>query len=99
METRGHIVKRINAVVNRVSRWLSIYFPEFKDVFASWEGKTALVCLREFPLPNQILEKGITGVIERWREEKIRGVGVKRATKLFKAAKSSVGFREGLLAA
>lgn len=99
METRGRIKDNLNAVANRIRRWLSIYFPEFKDVFASWKGKAALVCLQEFPLPEQILEKGIAGIIECWREDKIRGVGVKRATKLFEIAKRSVGFREGLMAA
>jgi transposase len=99
METRWRIAKRINGVANRVKRWLSIYFPEFGSVFANWEGKTALVCLREFPTPKQVLGKGVAGIVKRWREDKIRGEGVKRATRLFEAAESSVGFREGLLAA
>jgi transposase len=99
METRWQIVKQLNVIRNRVNRWLNIYFPEFFQVFGDWEGKAALIVLNEFATPDQILGKGIDGIKERWREEKIRAVGVKRAVKLIEAAQRSVGIREGLMAA
>ena len=99
METRWQIVKQLNAIRNRVSRWLSIYFPEFKTVFGDWEGKAALIVLREFPTPAQVLEKGVEGIGERWRKDKLRAVGRRRAEALVEAAKTSVGVREGMVAA
>lgn len=99
MENRSRIVNRLVEVANRVRRWLNIYFPEFSTVFKDWEGKTAQICLREFAIPNQVLDKGVDGITERWRQSKIRGVGRKRATELYKAAEASVGIREGLNAA
>jgi transposase len=99
MDTRWQIVKQLNVIRNRVKRWLSIYFPEFLTVFGDWEGKAALIVLNEFPTPSQVLEKGIDGIKSRWREAKIRAVGVKRAVKLLEAAGTSVGVHEGMTAA
>jgi len=99
METRWAIVKQLNAIRNRMKRWISIYFPEFNTVFADWEGKAALVALKKFPLPAQVLEKGADNIVSCWREDKIRTVGMKRADKLIEAANTSIGIRSGMLAA
>lgn len=99
METRWQIVKQLNTIRNRVKRWLSIYFPEFNQVFGDWEGKAAMAVLQDFPTPVKILEKGEDGVIGRWKQDRIRAVGRKRAMELLEAAKMSVGVREGMRAA
>lgn len=99
METRWQIVKQLNAIRNRMLRWLSIYFPEFNKVFGDWEGKAALIVLKEFPLPAQIIKQGATGIVARWKQDKMRAVGIKRATELVEAAKTSVGIKEGIAAA
>ena len=98
-DTRHKIVKQLNSIRNNVQRWLSIYFPEFKNVFGDWEGKAALMALNEFPTPEKVIEKGIAGITECWRKEISRAVGRKRATHLYDMAKSSVGVRTGLRAA
>lgn len=99
METRWVIVKQLNAIRNRMKRWISIYFPEFNKVFADWEGKAALVALKNFPLPTQVLEKDVENIVLCWKTAKIKTVGMKRALKLIEAAKTSVGVRSGVLAA
>ena len=99
MDTRWHIVKQLNVIRNKVLRWLSIYFPEYRTVFGDWEGKAALIVLKEFPLPKQIIEKGVTGIVARWKQDKIRAVGIKRAVALVEAAKRSVGVKEGIISA
>jgi transposase len=99
MDTRWQIVKQLNCIRNRVKRWLSIYFPEFNNVFGDWEGKAALIVLKEFATPVKVLSKGEDGIIERWKKEKIRAVGQKRAKALVEAARTSVGIKQGLLAA
>jgi Transposase and inactivated derivatives len=99
MENRRYIVNQLNSVRNRVQRWIKIYFPEFNTVFGDWEGKAALVILREFPTPRRILDAGIEGIIARWKKDKIRAVGRKRAVALVEAATKSVGVREGSIAA
>jgi len=99
METRWQIVKYLNGIKNRVQRWLSIYFPEFNKVFGDWEGKAALIVLKEFPLPAQIIEQGAMSIVSRWKQDKMRAVGIKRATELVEAAKTSVGVKGGIAAA
>lgn len=99
METRWRIVKQQTSIRNRIKRWISIYFPEFNKVFKDWEGKTALLTLKEFPTPMKIIEKGIDVIVTTWRKEIKRAAGTKRACKLIEAAKKTVGVREGLKSA
>jgi transposase len=99
MDTRWQIVKSINTIRNRVQRWIKIYFPEFLEVFGDWEGKAAIIVLKEFPTPDKILAKGVEGIVSRWQQDKIRAVGKKRAERLVEVARNSVGIRQGLTAA
>ena len=99
MNTRWQIVKHLNGIKNQMDRWLRIYFPEFLQVFADWEGVSAQVVLHEFPTPTQVAERGVDGIVARWKEDKIRAVGRKRAERLVEVAQKSTGITEGLLAA
>ena len=99
MDTRWHIMKQMIGVKNRVKRWLSIYFPEFGQVFGDWEGKAAQIILKEFTTPAKILAAGEDGIVTRWKQDKLRAVGHKRAQALIEAAKNSVGVKQGLIAA
>lgn len=99
MNTRWQIVKQLNGIKNQIDRWLRIYFPEFLQVFANWEGVASLVVLHEFPTPDQVLQKGVNEIVARWKQDKIRAVGKKRAERLVEAAKNSTGIIEGLKAA
>lgn len=55
--------------------------------------------MREFPLPAEIIAKGASGVLERWKTEVKRDVGIRRAEKLYIAASTSIGLTEGAEAA
>ena len=96
MNLRDSIGKSLVRIKNQVIRWLDQYFPEFMVVFKDWEGKAALITLREFPTPDKIVSMDIDGVVATWKKDISRGVGIKRATQLVKAAKGSLGIREGL---
>jgi transposase len=99
MSIRNRITRQLSSVKNRVKRWLAIYFPEFNTAFASWEGKAAQICLEKFPTPLLVIEQGVSGITHHWKEARLRAVGIKRATKLYKAAQCSVGVSQGLMAA
>ncbi|MDD4170582.1 MAG: IS110 family transposase [Desulfotomaculaceae bacterium] len=99
MDTRWRLVKGLNRIRNQVKRWINIYFPEFNQVFGNWEGKAALITLREFSTPARVLERGMEGIVAEWRKEISRGIGKKRASRLVEAAKGTVGIRQGLGAA
>ena len=60
MESRWRITKELFAIKNRIRRWISIYYPEFTKVFVDWEGKAAMLILKECPTPAKVIEKGET---------------------------------------
>jgi transposase len=62
------ITKELFAIKNRIRRWISIYYPEFT---VDWEGKAAMLILKECPTPAKIIEKGVDGIIAIWKEHKI----------------------------
>lgn len=99
MDIRWRLMEELTAIRNRINRWISIYFPEYKEVFVGWEGKASLQILHECPTPAKIIEKGIDGIITIWKSKGIRTVGKKRAVRLIETAKVSIGSKEGLVAA
>lgn len=95
---RERLQERLNAIHNRVVRWLDIRFPEFARVFKKWTGKTALLTLRMFPTPAKVLEAGAEKILAAWRTVVKRSIGIKRAQALVKAATNSIGRTNGHVA-
>lgn len=79
---------------NRLARWFSIYFPEYKDVYRDLKAVSGRMVLQMAPLPEDIRKLGVEGVNRIWREAKLRGAGMKRAKTLVTAAEHSVGSKE-----
>ncbi|WP_017688399.1 IS110 family transposase, partial [Paenibacillus sp. PAMC 26794] len=99
MNFREKVMVSLNQVKARVHNWFDRYFPEYLSVFKDWEGKTSLMTMRQFPTPEEIVSTGARGVLAHWRTEVKRGVGIKRAEKLFATAGISIGLTQGLRAA
>ena len=89
----------ITRLKNRIARWFSIYFPNYKDVYGNVGAVSGLMVLKVAPLPKDIVNLGVVGVNRIWRDAKVRGVGMKRAKALVTAAEHSVGSREAQEAA
>jgi transposase len=87
MNMRDRLTEDMQCIKGRIDNWLDRYFPEFNTVFKSWEGKAALLTLQSFPLPQEITDKGIEGILECWKQEIKRAVGKKRAVELLEAAR------------
>ena len=81
-------------VKNRIARWFSIYFPEYKDVYGKLDAISGLMVLKHAPLPGDIVKLGVDGINKIWRDAKLRAVGVKRAKTLVNKAEHSVGSHE-----
>lgn len=96
---RLRCVEELTRVKNRLAKWFSIYFPEYREVYKNDDAKTGMIILKECPLPADIAALGPDGIIEIWRKNKTRGEGRKRAQKLVDAAKRSIGRRESSEAA
>ena len=84
---------------NRLARWLSIHFPNYRSVYANPYSASGLMVLKAAPLPSDIEGLGEEGVNRIWRGAKVRGVGMKKARELVEAARHSVGSMEGAEAA
>ncbi|PAC32759.1 IS110 family RNA-guided transposase [Caldifermentibacillus hisashii] len=93
---RDQLVKQLMITNGRIQNVIQRYFPEFFDVFKDWEGKAALCTLKMFPFPSQIKEMKPEEVLEKWKPQVKRGVGIKKATKLVEAARKSIGIQAGM---
>ena len=98
-DQRLRITREIGQIRNRLARWFAIYFPEYSEVFGNVTGKGSLLVLRKACTPAAILKLGAAGINQIWRDAKLKAVGMKRATSLYKAAEQSIGVKEGLAAA
>lgn len=85
--------------MNRLNRWLDIYFPEFKTVFKDVSGAGSLLLLEQAALPEDIIRLGAEGINKIWRASKLRGTGYGKALKIVSAASHSIGRTEGLMIA
>ncbi|WP_274366323.1 IS110 family transposase [Paenibacillus thermotolerans] len=99
MNLREKVVVSLNQVKARIGNWFDRYFPEYSTVFKNWEGKASLLTMRHFPTPEEMVSIGARGILTHWKREIGRGVGMKRAEKLYAAATVSIGLTEGLPAA
>ena len=86
--------EEITRIKNRIARWFSIYFPEYKDVYGQLDAISGMMILKQAPLPADIVKLGVEGVNKIWREAKLRAVGYKRAKTLVNKAEHSVGSHE-----
>lgn len=95
MNLREKVSASLTQVKGRIGNWLDRYFPEYMEVFKDWDGKSSLMTMREFPLPAEIVARGARGVLQHWKTEVKRGVGIRRAEKLLATAATSIGLTEG----
>ena len=86
--------EELTRIKNRIARWFSIYFPEYKDVYGDLKAVSGRMVLKVAPLPEDIRKLGADGVNQIWRDAKLRGAGMKRAKTLVSAAEHSVGSKE-----
>ena len=96
---RFTLVEEQTRIKNRLYRWISVYFPEYKGIYTQINAKGGLLILKEAPMPEDIIKLGIDGIIEIWKKAKLRANGRKKAMVIYNAALKSIGYREGLVEA
>lgn len=84
---------------NRLHRWTKIYFPAYDVKYDKVDTEGGLLLLERGLVPEDIVRLGAEGVNQIWRDAKLRGVGMKRATAIYEAAKTEIAYGEGLKAA
>ena len=81
---------------NRLQKWIAVYFPEYKGIYTHIDAKGGMLVLKRAPTPEEIIKLGVDGVIQIWKEAKLRGNGHKKAMLIVNAASQSIGLTEGL---
>ena len=96
---RFQLQEELTRAQNRLNRWFSIYFPEYRTVYGKADAISGMMILKQAPLPEDIVTLGVEGVNQIWRDAKVRAAGIKRAKTLVEAAQRSIGGKEGATAA
>ena len=81
---------------NRLQKWIAVYFPEYKGIYTHIDAKGGMLVLKTAPTPEEIIKLGVDGVIQIWKEAKLRGNGHKKAMLIVNAESQSIGLTEGL---
>lgn len=58
-----------------------------------------MLVLKKATTPDEIVHLGVDGIIQIWRDAKLRGNGRKKALQILDAAMNSIGLKEGLMEA
>lgn len=81
-------------IMNRLGRWLDIYFPEYQSVFVHWNQVRSIATLKNFPLPHEIRGYTVDEIVDVWKGQLKRAggrTGIQKAQELLEAAQRSVG--------
>lgn len=81
---------------NRLQKWIAVYFPEYKGIYTHIDSKGGMMVLKTAPTPEEIIKLGVDGIIQIWKNAKLRGNGHKKAMLIVNAASQSIGLTEGL---
>lgn len=94
--TRAELVRKQNAVKNRLVATMDEYFPEYTKIFKQILSRTSEEILKECPFPEDLKSKGEEDLLKHIRETVKRGYTRKQVEKIYKAAKESIGTEEGI---
>ena len=85
--------KTIAGLVNE-GRFSYPYIPTGIYAERNPDAVSGLMVIKQAPLPCDIKELGVNGVNKIWRDARLKGAGIKRATTLVTAAEHSIGNTE-----
>ena len=90
------LVEEHTRAKNRLQKWIAVYFPEYKGIYTHIDAKSGFMVLKKAATPDEIVKLGVDGIIQIWKDAKLRGSGRKKATQIIEAATDSIGLKEGL---
>ena len=96
---RSKIQEDLNALQNRIIRWLDRFFPEFTHVFKSF-GKMAYAVLEMTPLPSDIKGRTPEELLFLYRQvDGMKSPQLPKAKQLVEVAQNSIGLTDGVVMA
>lgn len=97
--TRFELIRKRNAVKNRIVAIMDEYFPEYIYVFKGIFCKTSIQILKNCPFPEDIKLKGIEEIITLIKQEVKKLYSKKQIIELKNNALSTVGVTRGITTA
>ena len=88
---RSQLRTKLNGGLNNIHAVLDEYFPEYETVFKDITGKASLQIMISYSMPEDLKMLGIPGIVAEFKKVVKKGVGQKRAERLYKAAYDSIG--------
>ena len=93
--TRAELVRKQNAVKNRLIATMDEYFPEYTKAFKKVLSRTSEEILKKCPFPEDIKSLGKEGLLKHVKETVKRGYSKKQVEKIYELAEESIGTNEG----
>lgn len=93
--TRAELVRKQNAVKNRLIATLDEYFPEYTKVFKKILSRTSEEILKRCPFPEDIKSLGKEELLKHIKETVKRGYSKKQVEEIYELAEESIGTTEG----
>lgn len=95
-QARDRAVEHQTRMKNQVGAIEFLMFPELERVIPDLNSKSARYVLKHCPLPEQVVTLGEEMLAEQLHRVSRGRVGKKRAGYLYRAARESIGIREGV---
>lgn len=97
--TRAELVRKQNAVKNRIIATIDEYFPEYTKVFNNILSRTSEEILKKCPFPEDIKSLGEEELLKHIKETVKRGYSKKQVKEIYELAEESIGTEEGIYGA
>lgn len=94
-QARERSIKRHTALLNQLQDLIFVIFPEFLSVMKNIKAKSAQYLIRHYPTPESLIKCGHESLGLNLRKISRGKLGEERAEMLCKAARGSVGIKEG----
>lgn len=96
--TRAELVRKQNAVKNRMIATMDEYFPEYTSAIKIF-SRTSEEILKKCPFPEDIKSLGKEGLLEHIKATVKRGYSKKQVETIYELAEESIGATEGVTSA
>lgn len=96
--TRAELVRKQNAVKNRMIATMDEYFPEYTSAIKIF-SRTSEEIIKKCPFPEDIKSLGKKDLLEHIKNTVKRGYSKKQVETIYELAKESIGTTEGIISA
>ncbi len=93
--TRAELVRKQNAVKNRLIATMDEYFPEYTKVFKKILSRTSEEILKKCPFPEDIKSLGKEELLKHIKATVKRGYSKKQVENIYELAEESIGTDQG----